>query len=90
MEGKHSPAAWGEKGASALSRHNFSSTPWAAGWREEVSPALALAGNQACLAPRGHRLSLEGMGRWFSSLAWPLLCFLGSGNLHFLFFNADF
>lgn len=58
--------------------------PLGSRWREEASPARALAGNQAGLPPRGRRLSLEGMGRWFSSPAWPLLCFLGSGNSHFL------
>lgn len=75
--------AWGERGASALSRHN--SQPRPLGSPAGGGEPSALAGHQACLPPRGPCLSLEGMGHWFSSLAWPLLCFLSFWELTFPF-----
>lgn len=91
--GKHSLRP-GRKGGLRALPPQRQPRPLGSRWREEASPALALlAGNQAGLPPRGRRLSLEGMGRWFSSPAWPLLCFLSSGNAHFLClsgFNAAF
>lgn len=82
LEGGH-PRRPGEKGASALSRHNSQPRPWAA-LREEVSPARA--GGAPGLPPSTWpSLSLEGMGHWFP--LWLGLCCASSasGNSHFLF-----
>lgn len=81
------PAAWGEIGASALSRHDAQPRPLGSSAGGGEPGDGWLAGHQACLPPRGRCLSLEGMGRWFSSLAWLLLCFLSFWelNISFLF-----
>ena len=78
---------WSEEkeGPQLSPARTLSPAPWAA-LQEEMSPAQRwLAGHQACLPPRGRCLSLEGMGLWFSFLAWPLLCFLSFWELTFTF-----